>query len=552
MVDELSKRFENLLDGTYDCVDRIVLNGFNSMCHSPGGFRTWWRRLFGSDETLDNTHLMRLAGRFSRRVRAFATANSIPVIDCKKGERKGDIAQEYLATHEVGTGVFMILIARAKAPVWDITHCADGRIRDIKKKTAFINHYSFHIMDPEWGHITIKIPGHPPYGAQIILNGHEYVGAQARKEEITFTKESNCFTDTTSARSLAAIADTLSQPEAIGRLVEVCERWIYSSCLCFGLDLAEQEQSGFRYSFSVYQVEYSRNLLFHLPKQMETTFDVIAHRSFQALDVNRLKTLFGAKTRPRITTRRAKTATSPRLGATIETPTYDLTIFKVHFGNLTLKAYTKGERVLRFEAVCHNAKDLRCGRVIDRFGDIVEKLQAMLERFMETLDCVDASFIGDTFIDELPQPVTTGKTRIGGIDINKPRLQAALRAAVALTPSPGGFTVGDFTSTVRSLSGQTPEEYSVRRGAYDLKKLRAKNLVVKIAKTNRYEVPLSAARSITALLTLREHVIKPILAGVNNRTEPVNKPLDVHPIDRHYEQIRNDMQDLFKELGIAA
>ena len=45
---------------------------------------------------------MRMAGRFARRVRASAAANGIPVIDCKRGERKHQIAEEYLATHTVG------------------------------------------------------------------------------------------------------------------------------------------------------------------------------------------------------------------------------------------------------------------------------------------------------------------------------------------------------------------------------------------------------------------------------------------------------------------
>jgi hypothetical protein len=36
------------------------------MGHDPGGFRVWWRVLTGSDETLENAYLMRLAGRFSR------------------------------------------------------------------------------------------------------------------------------------------------------------------------------------------------------------------------------------------------------------------------------------------------------------------------------------------------------------------------------------------------------------------------------------------------------------------------------------------------------
>jgi len=57
----------------------------------------------------------------------------------------------------------------------------------------------------------------------------------------------------------------------------------------------------------------------------------------------------------------------------IETPVYDLTNFKVHFGRLTLKAYTKGEHVLRFEAIVHNTKELKCRRGIDMFGEIVTR-----------------------------------------------------------------------------------------------------------------------------------------------------------------------------------
>ena len=49
-----------------------------------------------SDDQLDDTHLMRMAGRFARRVKAWATANGVPVIYCKAGERKHLIAEEYL------------------------------------------------------------------------------------------------------------------------------------------------------------------------------------------------------------------------------------------------------------------------------------------------------------------------------------------------------------------------------------------------------------------------------------------------------------------------
>jgi hypothetical protein len=94
MTDLLSERCGDLLTGSYDCPDRIVVNAYCCMGHAPGGFRTWWRRWHADgDDSLDNAHLMRLAGRFARRLRASAQAHGIPVIDCKAGERKHRIAE---------------------------------------------------------------------------------------------------------------------------------------------------------------------------------------------------------------------------------------------------------------------------------------------------------------------------------------------------------------------------------------------------------------------------------------------------------------------------
>jgi hypothetical protein len=37
MADEFSQRYGDLLTGSYDCVDRIVLNAYFSLGHNPGG-----------------------------------------------------------------------------------------------------------------------------------------------------------------------------------------------------------------------------------------------------------------------------------------------------------------------------------------------------------------------------------------------------------------------------------------------------------------------------------------------------------------------------------
>jgi hypothetical protein len=544
VADDFTGRYGDLLAGSYDCVDRIVLNAYYPLGHNPGGFRTWWRRWHGdSDAELDDAHLMRLPGRFARRVRAWAKANGVPVIDCKAGERKHQIAEQYLAENTVSTGVFMILVARARATVWKVKKSAAGVIMNLEKKTEYVNHYSFHIMDPAWGHMVVKMSGHPPFSAQVILNGHEYVACAAQAEGIGFVKEGNCFTEIVDPRGLAQIAETLSQDAAIGRLGQACDRWIYTACLCFGLDLAEQQASGFRYAYSVYQAEYSRNLIFASGARMDRVFGTVADRTRSRLDVPALRTLFGMKQRPAGTNE-----PSMKLAVVIERPAYDLTKFKVHFGLLTLKGYTKGERVLRFEAIVHNTKVLKTGRGLEKFPEITARLAGMADRFCTMLDCVDTGFIPGALLDELPLPSQIGAVRTGGIDLNKPRSRAVLSAALALAIAPGGFTVAEFAAKVRTMTGQAG--YTIRNAAYDLRKLRGKNLADKPGRTRRYVIAPGAARIISALLTLREHVIAPLLAGV---ADPRIRRTPRHwtDIDRHYQALRLEMMALFADIGIA-
>jgi hypothetical protein len=545
MADRLSDLYQDLLDGTYDCVDRIVLNAYFRPGHSAGGFRVWWRRLTGSDADLDNAHLMRMAGRFSRRVRASAKAHGIPVIDCKVDERKHEIAETHLATTHVTTGVFLILVGRAQAPVWDVS----GKHHlERKRPMPYVNHYSFHILDPDWGHVMIKISGHPPFPAQVIFNGHEWVACQARKAAIQFTKEGNCFTHISDAAGLARIADTLSDVRTIGRLREVCERWIYSACLCFALDLDEQCRSGFRYQYSNYQLEYSRNLVFTIGGRMDQVFQALIDRTRTRMDLRTVKTILGYRRRPRYRPRRGK---GPTWEVAVERPVYDLTIFKLHCGRLTLKIYTKGERVLRIEATAHNTRALGGRRSLSEFPHIVGELKAILERFVDALFCVDRCFIGGETLDQLPTPSLLGQTRVAGIDVNQPRTRWVAEAVLALALPPRGFTTSDLAAQVRRLGGPLASSYTARRAAYDLKKFRGKQLVRRIEATRRYMSDPNGLKTLAALIVLRNHVIKPLLAAAE-QTAPAQRPRNPTALDRHYAALRTEMHGLFHELGIAA
>jgi len=406
MADQLSDLYAEFLEGHYDCVDRVVLNAYFGMGQTPGGFRVWWRELYGSDENLDDNHLMRMAGRFSRRLRAWAKANGISVIYCSP----------------------------------DIFVSVQDHLR------------------------------------------------------------------------------------------------------------AKQEKSTFQYQYSVFQMEYSRNLLFHSGRQMEEIFQALIDRTRAPLDLDRIQTIFGDKHRPHYDKRKNNPT---RWGVVVETPTYDLTVFKVHYGKMTLKIYSKGARVLRVEVIVHNTREYRWGRSLSCFGEIVTRLREILERFLNAIGCMDACMVADETLENLPLPTQVGQTKVGGIDFNKPRMRRVAEAVLALSTAPAGFTASELAQKVRAMSGETESAYGPRRAAYDLKKLRGKGMVRKIGTSRRYEPEPDGLRAMTALVVLREKVIRPLLAA-SQRPESQIKPNHPTPVDHHYEHLRVGMRDLFTALGMAA
>lgn len=547
--DQLSARFADRLEGIYDCPDRIVLNAFFPLGYNPGGFREWWRRLHGGDDDLDDAHLMRMAGRFSRRLRAWANANGVPLIVCKQGQRKHLVAEQYIPQDPRYRGVFLILAGRASAPLWHVRRSPQDRIVSIerRKDQTFVNHFSFHIMDPDWGHLVIKMCSHPPFGAQIILNGHEYVARQATKAGIAFSKEGNCFTSASSVTDLAKIAETLRLKSAVGRLSRVCDRWIYTACLYFALSPEEQEQTRFAFRYSVYQMEYSRNLLFERGSELERTFQNIIDHTRSLLQVGTLKTVFGAKRRPH---HRAKSATQPRLEVALSRPRYDLTVFKLRFGHLTLKVYSKGARVLRIEAIVDNARTLDCPRSLTSFPEIATRLRGMVYRLLEVLRCVDSPSLDDRTWDALSRPAHLGGRRVAGIDLASPRMRAVVEAVIALAPAPSGFTVTQLATRVREIAGYSQDDYPPWSAAYDLRKLRARQLVIRQRAGYRYHPSAKGLPTITALLVIIDKVIRPVLAGAG-RPRPGRPTKPENAQDYHYRTLQADLWNLFQTLGIT-
>jgi CRISPR/Cas system-associated endoribonuclease Cas2 len=181
--------------------------------------------------------------------------------------------------------------------------------------------------------------GYPPYGTQVILNGHEWVERQAQRQQVTVAKSGNCFVEGSDFAQVNRLAARLQRASAIGKLAAVCERWLYSSALCFALTREEQQRSGFQYQYSVFQLELSRNLLFARGSTMDEVYQKLIDRTRQPLELEHLKTIFGFRHRPRQKLKRGRRG--PEVAKEVQAHGYDLTVFKVRWGTWPSRSTTR-------------------------------------------------------------------------------------------------------------------------------------------------------------------------------------------------------------------
>jgi hypothetical protein len=235
----------------------------------------------------------------------------------------------------------------------------------------------------------------------------------------------------------------------------------------------------------------------------------------------------------------------------VDQSAYDLTVFKVHFGALTLKLYDKGARVLRAEAIAHNIKELRCGRSLEKLSIMLAKLQHMAIDFLNAMQAAHVSFLPDGVLDSLIEPTERGNRRLSGVDLQKPRMRSVAEAVLHLAPNPDGFTVQELADEVRpSLPEVARDGYTGRQAAYDLMKFRGKQLIERVAKTRRYRPHPTGISILGGWLILREKVIKPVLAGAG-KPHLGPPPKNIQALDQHYENLQRELRSTFDTLHIT-
>ena len=341
--DAFAAYHEDLIEAAYDCVDRLVVNCYYPLGQAGGGFRTFWRQWKGDDSGLSGQALRQAAGDLSRRLKAHCQKQGILWIECGPDDLKYEIAREHRPKDPAFVGVFAVLVGRAPAPLWEVRRNGQGQITELRRteQWPYVQHYYFQIIDPEWGHVAVRLCGYAPWGAQVIVNGHEWVERQARAQKVRVVKEGNCFIEGTHYQAVDRLASALSGPDLGPQLAALCARWLYSACLCFALPLAEQQRLDFHYRYSIWQLEYSRNYLFHQAQVLEEVFQKLIDRTRAPLDIKTLETIFGRRHRQPTKKRQRAGRRGYEVTKEVDASSWDVTVWRVRWGAVVLKVYDK-------------------------------------------------------------------------------------------------------------------------------------------------------------------------------------------------------------------
>lgn len=552
-ADPFTAYHAHLIESSYDCVDRLVVNCYYQLGQTGGGFRTFWRRWKGDDSHLSGPGLRQAAGEMARRLHAYCQKHRIPWIECGAGDTKYEIARELRPTNPKFRGIFAVLTGRAPAPLWEVRRNTQGQITEVQRARQWphVQHYYFQIIDPEWGHIVIRLCGYPPWGAQLILNGHEWVERQAASRKVPALKSANCFVEGSDYERIHRLAGQLRAADFGQRLEALCGRWLYSSCLCFGLRVSEQQRTEFHYEYSIWQLELSRNYLFHREAVLEEVFQKMIDRTRAPLDIKTVETIFGRRHRQPTKKQQRAGRSGFEVAKEVDDSSWDMTVWRVRWGQVVLKIYDKAGRVLRVEVKVLNTKALGCGKRLEKLGQQLACMEGMLERFLASLQAAHVGFLDAGQFERWAEPSQRGTRRLAGLDLNKARNRLVIAALSGLATQPEGFTTAQVAQAVRARAGWDAAQYPTRRAAYDLAKVRGKALVEPVPQRRRYQCRPDQLRVLCAYVLLREQVIKPVLAGMAHAQLPP-PPAHLTELDQHYANLHCELQRTLKTLGIAA
>jgi hypothetical protein len=179
--------------------------------------------------------------------------------------------------------------------------------------------------------------------------------------------------------------------------------------------------------------------------------------------------------------------------------------------------------VLRTEICLNDPYDIGIGRDLSNLAQIWQKLQQVMNRYLDALDTILLSFVDRGIAFALTETTVAGNRRIPGIKPDHRRLMAVLEAVERYSNLIDGFTNQTLREQVAQLLGIPVQEYSPAQMQYDLSKLRSKGLVEKKPRQNVYILTRVGFQICVLITKLRRYILEPMLSGITKIHDTVHQ-----------------------------
>jgi hypothetical protein len=537
-MEEFARLFGSLLAFVYHCFDRIVIRGHLPLLTRPENIVHFFRDVHGVG-AITKEVLRQRTTEYNQWVEGFARNHHIPIEWAEQRVRKEDYVRPRLKQMERRQcyGVYFILKSmevgtnfRVAAPKYPT---ADPNYRIISRQRSRYTHYYFYIRDQVLGPIALCVGSFLPFSITYYLNGHHFIEQQLRNAGIQFRKDDNAFLWVADTAVLQAAADALSAKLIRTRL----DYWT----LIVGPKFSKKDRQAVnlgRY-YSLQQVEYCRNLIFRRNFPIHKLFERSCDMGLLRLSADRISQIFGWRLHRRL---------AGKLTSVLERTEHGHHVLRAYAKNAVMRMYEKFSTFLRLEALSNNLKDFGLNKGLDNLDKVRRLLGSVTDRFAafeaQALD-VHVDF---PLFQRLARPVPRRRGKTPGIKVHDTRMLRLMELLLHTGTTVRGWRAAEIHQAILASFSLTSDRYSLTQLRYDLRKMKAHELLERDGRRYAYRLTDKGTRAALLFVLFHQRVCGPLANSLFHQ-RPTNSQPPISKIEAAYRKADRSLDHIIELLA---
>ncbi len=486
-----------------ECIDRLYLNLYVPKLMFANGIAYFFREHRGQP-FVSSVLMDRMTKDFVAAIHRYIDDHGIDLVQFRKGERKDDVAQRYLAGDDGSEGPLFVGRAQEKANVFRTQkrrNPVTGKTYPwLVADTAMVNHFYFYAVDDDFGPFFIKFATYFPYTAKVCINGHEWAKRQAAKAGIGFEALDNGFLRCDDPHRLQRICRSLTP----ARIEAFVRKWLARLPHPF---TPADRRAGYRYDLSVLQAEFSLTQVLDRPLSGRVFFEDVIRENLDIGRPDQVSVVFDRRV-----VRRGRHPTPGRFRTRIITEGVTPSLH-VYYRRSKLKQYHKEGRALRTEMTVNDTRDFGIGKRLENLPALGKVGFTVNRRLLRVQRTSHDPWHGEDAFAAVTSPAVVDGQRAPALRFADPRVHGLLATLVVFRLLPNGFANRDLREHLAPLLGLAPSSLTQGKMTYDLRRLRLHGLIERMPGTHRYLVTDFGFHAAIVLRRAHDRLLRPALAA---------------------------------------